>query len=48
MKNVIFQVDTKLTQRLEADSKRPYDYQDRVVIAASLAALVCLAVILAL
>lgn len=46
--NGFFQVDTELTNRLEADAKRPYDYQDKVVIGASLIALVCLAVILSL
>ena len=40
-----FQVDT---ERLEAEANRPFDFQDKVVIGASLIALVCLGFILTL
>lgn len=43
-----FQVDTDLVARMEADARRPYDWQDKAVITASLIAIVCLAVILAI
>ncbi len=37
-----FQVDTKLLERLEEDASRPYDWQDKIVIAASLVSAVFL------